>query len=249
MRLQWKPIEKAGFVRKSILSGMNEQERILELLRERSGTKQAVWRNAQRAFGELRSVAAEEAEDLKEALGIEAQEVSVNFTEKGDLEFRLQFSGDVLIFLLQTNAYALEDQHELMKTDYLKSQPLNGYFGLIHIYNFLSDSIKYGRLNDYGQLIGRLYINKEDRFFTEGQRQLGFLFRDLADQTIDKEVMRRIIRTCILHAIDLDLTPPPLKSIEDINVHQLEHISQELRVRKTSGLGFKTSAVKGRNRL
>ena len=62
MHLQWKPIEKAGFVRKGILSGMNEQERILELLRERSGTKQAVWRNAQRAFGELRSVDAEEAE-------------------------------------------------------------------------------------------------------------------------------------------------------------------------------------------
>lgn len=41
MHLQWKPIEKAGFVRKSILSKMNEQERILALLRERSGSKKA----------------------------------------------------------------------------------------------------------------------------------------------------------------------------------------------------------------
>ena len=97
MRLQWKPIEKAGFVRKSILSGMNRNAYWSCFASDRAPSRQ--FGGMQRAFGELRSVAAEEAEDLKEALGIEAQEVSVNFTEKGDLEFRLQFSGDVLISL------------------------------------------------------------------------------------------------------------------------------------------------------
>ena len=48
MRLQWKPIE-SGFVRKSILSGMNEQERIGVVASDRA--PQAVWRNAQRASG------------------------------------------------------------------------------------------------------------------------------------------------------------------------------------------------------
>lgn len=218
--------------------------RILKELKEKSSTKQAVWSTAQDVFRYLKECVQELANELDKESSASDDRVRVKYEEKGDFECRLQFSGDVLIFLLHTNAYALPHEHEQRKSSYLKSNPLNGYFGVIHIYNFLNDSIRYGRFNDHGQLIGRIYVNQEKHFFVEGQRQLGFLYRDLLHKVIDKEQLEHIVKTSMLYALDFDLTAPPIRNALDITVLQLENLSQEIRVVKTGNLGFRTKAMK-----
>jgi hypothetical protein len=55
-----------------------------------------------------------------------------------------------------------------------------------HIYyDFLADSYEYGRLNDTGFLIGRLFINRESHFQLEGKGDLGMLYRDFMNPVLN----------------------------------------------------------------
>ena len=74
---------------------------------------------------------------------------------------------------------------------------MRSFCGVINIYNFLSDSLKYNRLNDAGFLIARIFINKDNHFFVEGDAELGFLFNDLINQKINKEQLENIINSAL----------------------------------------------------
>ena len=56
-------------------------------------------------------------------------------------------------------------------TKYVQKDELNSYSGIINIYNFLTDSFKYDRIDDLGYLVGRLFINRHSHYFVEGKRQ------------------------------------------------------------------------------
>jgi hypothetical protein len=43
-----------------------------------------------------------------------------------------------------------------------------GYFGVVNVYNFLSDSFRYNRERDLGYLVARIFLNKEGHFFVQG---------------------------------------------------------------------------------
>lgn len=235
---------------------MEEQQlRILEQLLSKSSTKQQVWKDAQWVFGILKEQAADLAAVLNYKVSDVDARVVVRYTEKGEHEFRLQFSGDVLVFHLHTNAYALPEQHEFRKSSYLRDDPMRAYFGIINIYNFLNDSLRYNRQGDIGQLVGRIYINKERHFFVDGQRQLAFLYRDLANQVIQEEnyedyyKLRKVVKTAMEYALAFDLQLPSMQESREITVFQMENISNELRVRKPAALGFKTKSMLNRKVL
>ena len=128
--------------------------------------------------------------------------------------------------------------NNLWKTSYLKENPQRGYCGLINVYNFLNDSFKYNRLNDVGYLIGRLFINHENHYMVEGKRQLGFLYNDFINSTIDKDQFKSIVQSAILYALDFDLLMPNYDIVKEVSVNQVKQISDTLKMRTGKRLGF-----------
>ncbi len=101
-----------------------------------------------------------------------------------------------------------------MRTAYVKEDDSRSYCGIINIYNFLSDSFKYNRFNDIGYLIGRIFINKDNHYFIEGKRELGFLYNNFGKHEMNRETAQQIIETAITYTINFDLLTPPYETVK-----------------------------------
>ena len=103
---------------------------------------------------------------------------------------------------------------------YVQENRDNSYIGVINIYNFLSDSLKYNRSADEGYLVGRIFINREKCFFVEGKRQT--LVRPMAfgQRKIDRDALVEIIETAMHYALNFDLLMPPYEENIRVTVDQ-----------------------------
>jgi hypothetical protein len=118
---------------------------------------------------------------------------------------------------MHTNVFLLDQSHSLWKTSYLTDDNTRGYFGVVNVYNFLSDSFAFDRENDLGYLVARIFLNKDGHFFVQGKKQLGFLYNDLADNTLDAEQMKALLCSVILYVLDFDLLAPPYDQVKSGN--------------------------------
>ncbi len=214
---------------------------ILKLLAEKSSTKQFVYRQTKQLFEDFKSLISEVADELNSNICDIDANVVVEFKESGIFECRISFSGDVIVFQMHSNVFTFENNHHIWKTSYVKDNPMRAYFGVIHMYNFLADSFRYNRMQDYGYLMGRIFINKERHFFVEGKRQFGFLFNDLAKDVFDAKHMRSIIEKCIIYALDFDLTTPDFNLMREVTVAQVEAQGDYLNMATRKRLGFRLS--------
>jgi hypothetical protein len=123
----------------------------------------------------------------------------------------------------------------------LKEDPSRSYCGIINVYNFLADSLKYNRYDDSGYLIGRIFINKDNHFFVEGKRQLNFIHNDFISQTVNEEDVLDIIQQSILYSMDFDLFTPPYRHVQEISVGQLLNEASGMRLKTGKRVGFKFS--------
>ena len=119
---------------------------------------------------------------------------------------------------------------------------MRAYFGMINMFNFLTDSLKYNRLGDMGLLIGRIFVNRDDHFFVEGKRQFGYQFNNVAGDLLDPEKIRQIVEMAIVYALDFDLTTPDFNSQRAVTVQQIQSISSDLKNSTSKKLGFKFKA-------
>ena len=113
---------------------------------------------------------------------------------------------------------------------------------MINVYNFLNDSFRYSRTNDLGYLIGRVFVNKENHYFLEGKRQLGFLYHDFPNKIIDKQALRNIVESAIIYALDFDLFTPPFDEMQEVSVSQILEASENMRIKTGKRLGFRFQA-------
>ena len=148
---------------------------IVRALELKAGAKQYIFRKTIDIFqifkSQIREVVKEVAPQMK---GVDSH-VEVSSSELGDFEAELKFSGDTLLFLMHTNIFNFPPEHAIHKSEYVREDPMRAYCGMIMIYDFLSDSIKYSRMNDVGYLIARIFVNKDGHFFIQGKRQFSFL--------------------------------------------------------------------------
>lgn len=212
-------------------------KKIVDLLLDKSALKQDIYEFTINGFNKLKELTKDEIERLKPY--VEDKRVRLFIAEKGQNEFHAYVGSDVLVYQAHTNVFRLEDDHPLWKTDYLKENVNRGYFGIIHIYNFLADSFLQNRHNDLGHLIGRIYINKDGKFFTEGDGQLGFLFKDLTEGEWEEIAIRHIIQVSFAFAINADLYVPPYETMEELNVEQIQTIGYNSQSAIGKRLGFK----------
>ena len=211
---------------------------INEILCKKSSTKQLTYKVTQSIFRQIREVMQELQNDIMPCIHEEAPIVEVKYYDKGDFEAHLKFSGDTIVVMMHTNIFDFDESHFVSKSKYVKDNPLNVFCGMIQIYNFLSDSIRYNREQDAGYLVGRIFINREKHFFIEGKRPLSFMYSDFEKNIIDKEVIRNIIEEAMLFCLNFDLQVPPLDSISYITLEQKNLLSYSSGIPTHKGLGF-----------
>ena len=159
---------------------MKNEAEILKLLKEKSATKQLIYRNTKEVFDDLVISLKSKEKSLTSLLKNEVENVELEFKSNGLFDVQLKFAGDTLLFHMHSNIFDFPPTHEIFKSKYINSDKTRSFCGVINIYNFLSDSLKYNRLNDEGVLIGRIFINKEKKFFVEGDEDLGSLFKEFS---------------------------------------------------------------------
>ena len=218
---------------------MESEERILNLLKNKAGTKQKVYRITKQVFGEIQEVLIDKATSLDAKISDEDFEIS--YQETGDFDAKLKFSGDTLLFHMHTNIFDFDPSHQIQNTLYVKEDKMRAFCGIINIYNFLSDSLKYNRLNDAGFLIARIFINKDRHFFVEGEEQLGFLFNDFVNQEINKEHIDNIVNSAMDYSLNFDLQTPNFNDVKVISIHQILDINNNHKIKTSKRLGFQFS--------
>jgi len=219
---------------------MNSEEKIVSLLKEKAYTKQKIYRITKNVFANFQDVLQEKATILNNE--VQDKDVEVSYEESGDFDAKLKFSGDTLLFHMHSNIFDFDSSHQIHKTSYVKEDKMRSFCGVINIYNFLSDSLKYNRLNDAGFLIARIFINKDNHFFVEGDKQLGFLFNDFVNQQIDEVQICKIIDTAMIYALNFDLQTPNFNDVKVVSLHQILDINNNHKIKTSKRLGFKFSS-------
>lgn len=218
------------------------RELILKTLKEKSSMKQDVYANTLQAFTILKKTAKDLTYELsKEANAIDKR-VVIEYREKGEFEFELRVAGDLLIFAMHTNIFEFDKSHNVWKSSYIKEDQSRSFCGMINIYNFLNDSFKYNRINDLGYVIGRIFINKENHYFVEGKRQLGFLYNDFVHAMIDEKAIKSVLESTILYCLNFDLFTPPFDAIKEISVLDMQSVSESMQIKTGKRLGFRFQA-------
>jgi hypothetical protein len=218
------------------------RELIVKTLKEKAVLKQDVYKYTKNVFDDLKTTAREYSSSLKTEIQQVDKRVIVEYRDRGEFEVELRVAGDIIIFWMHTNVFEFDKSHPIWKSSYVKEDELNSFCGMINIYNFLSDSFKYNRFNDIGYLIARIFINREGHFFVEGKRQLGFLYNDLANNTIDKKSITDIIESAILYCLDFDLFTPAFDAVKEVTVSELQEAHSNMQIKTGKRLGFRFQA-------
>lgn len=218
---------------------MNDKEKIVEILKTKASTKQEVYRKTKSVFAEFQQYLEAKSNIINNELADKA--VQVIYSSDGDFESKLKFSGDTLLFHMHSNVFDFPNSHSIHKTKYVKQDKLRSFCGVINIYNFLSDSFKYNRMNDAGYLIARVFINKDSHFFVEGDKQLGFLFNDFVNQQINTDQIDKIINETMVHALNFDLQTPNFNDVKVVSVHQILDMNNNQKLKTAKRMGYKFS--------
>ncbi len=203
------------------MDNISMRERILATIINKSTLKQQIFDNTFTTFNELKDVLFEIASELDDELdGKLDKRVRIEYRDRGKFEAQLQIASDLLIFQMQTDIFEFEDKHNIWQNEYVKENRDNSYCGVINIYNFLSDSFKFNRNADEGYLIGRIFINREKRFFVEGKRQTLVRPAAFGSEIISREALIAIMETAIWYAVNFDLLMPTYEDRKRVTVDQ-----------------------------
>lgn len=215
------------------------RQQISNLLNDKSVLKQKIYDNTFEVFNMIKEVLHEMANDFNLNLRNTDKRVRLEYRDRGKFEAEIRVAGDLLIFSMHTNVFEFDRDHSIWKLSYVKDNALASYCGIINIYNFLTDSFKYNRIDDLGYLIGRIFVNKDSHYFVEGKRQMGFLYNNFGTAIVDKESLRQIIETAIMYALEFDLLVPPYDVVKIASVAQMNTKIESSKMQTGKRLGFK----------
>jgi hypothetical protein len=220
----------------------DSREKILTLLREKVVLKQEVYERTRAVFLELKKIMQEIYSDLQQEVRKINRDIAIEYRDKSDFEVEFTLADDTLVFLMHTNIFTFDQEHEIWKTSYVQEDRSRAFCGKIYIYNFLSDSFKYSRANDVGYLIARIFVNKDTHYFVEGKRQLGFLYNDFSSAILDKENLKKVLESALLYSLDFDPFTPPYEQMTQISVQEVIETSLQSNIATGKRLGFRFQA-------
>ena len=197
------------------------RKKILETIVSKSTLKQKVFDNTFATFNDLKETLLEMASEMDDQLdGLLDRRVRLEYRDRGKFEAQIQVANDLLIFQMHTDVFEFEPNHVIWQNPYVQTDRDNSYCGVINIYNFLSDSFKFNRNADEGYLIGRIFINRERRYFVEGKQQTSMRPMQFGKAEIDSEALVRILESAIYYALHFDLLLPSYDDNKRVTVDQ-----------------------------
>lgn len=209
---------------------------------EKSSMKQEVYHNTLNMFDLFK----QESEGfIKSNTGKVRKEkfpVLFEYSERSKFEFQLKFGSDILIFYMHSNVFEIPRNHVVMKSSYIQEDKSRSYCGIIHVFNFLADSFKYNRTNDIGYCIGRIFVNRESHFFTDGKREIGMFYNNFTNNILDRKAIKTIIQSSILYTLNFDLLTPPYDSIKEVSVAEIQTTLDAMSISTGKRLGFRFQA-------
>ncbi len=200
----------------------NLRDSILATLKNKSVTKQNIYNITITEFDRLKTVLTYMADEYNAQL-TGHQELELQMIDHGSYVIQLKIAGDMLVFVMHTNVFQFDRDHEIWKKPYVVENPMRTYSGVVSIYNFLADSFRYDRDEDPGYLIARVFINQERAFFVEGKRQRRMGVNNFGTSSIDADAWQKIVETAIRYAINFDLLVPPYESVNIISLTQMKN--------------------------
>ena len=216
------------------------RQKILEGLNIKSHIKSDVFDVCLEVFNELKEVLSEISNDLNEVVETtNDRRVRLEYRDRGKFEAELKFADDVLIFSMHTDVFQFDRDHPIWKNDAVKKNPYASYCGVISVYNFLSDSMKYNRLDDMGYLVARIFINKDKWFFVEGKRQKKQMTADFGKSPLCRKDLMDIVESAILYALSFDLLVPPFDLVKLTTVEQINSKIDSAKMVTGKRLGYK----------
>ncbi|MDR1182766.1 MAG: hypothetical protein LBL13_12380 [Bacteroidales bacterium] len=169
--------------------------------------------------------------------------INVKYESSQSQTFSLQFGSDILFFVLHSNVFEFNRDHELMKTPYIRENKDRAYCGMISIYNFLSDSLYYNRYNDTGYLIGRIFINFENHCYIDGKRELAQIYNNFNTVVFDEQMSALVLDSAIQYAVNFDLLVPPYEMVKEITIQDMLEINNKrMPIKTAKRLGFRFQA-------
>ncbi len=217
---------------------------IFEQLKDKATLKQDIFRTTRRIFEDLKHHAQIIVSKLAARTTHLDKDLAIDYYDINEHEFHIKFSGDLLVFIMNTNVITFSEEHAVMKSEYVKEDTRRAYFGHIMVYNFMADTFRYGRMQDHGYLIARLLINIEKHFFIEGVKPLNTLNPEIANNLINEDLVKLFIKSCMLTSIENDLVGAGYKEIQNITLKQKMENQMSSRNEK---IGFQMSMRSMRN--
>jgi len=221
---------------------MEIKKELSDLIFSKGELKHDIYNSTKEAFGLFRNAAKDVIVQLKERNKQIEKDMRFDFIDRGDFEFEIRFASDTLIFMMHTNVFEFSRNHEVMKSAYIREDPERSYCGVIHIYNFLTDSFLYQRDSDLGYLIGRVFVNKDNHYFIEGKRELGMLYNNFNTSLIDSTSVQNIIESAIEYTTNFDLLTPPYDEVKVVSVGEMRNNFDKMSMVTAKRLGFRFQA-------
>ena len=220
----------------------NNTPTIFESIIKKDNLKEQVYNNSLNVFNDFKNIVKNIADDYQKKHCKSPKANLISFREKGELQFELEFASDVLVFVLHSNVFEFDRNHEVRKKRYIQEDPSRSYCGVILVYNFLSDSFKFNRINDIGYLVARIFINKELHYFIEGKKEIGMLYNNLETSIIDADAIKLIVETAMMYCLNFDLLTPPFDNIKEVTLNEVIENLEYMRIKTGKRLGFRFSA-------
>ena len=216
-------------------------EYLFGLLNSKSGLKLEVYDQTVKVMNLFKEVIRELMAEYHQHFKKQRNERPIQFSSysRHEFEIELSFGTDTLLFLMHTNVFEFSRDHQIMRTSYIRQDKERSYCGMISIYNFLSDSFRYNRQNDLGYLIGRIFVNKENHFFTDGKHELGFRMNEFGSYIFDKNIAEKIVESAITYTINFDLLTPPYEAVKLITVGEVKSTLDAMPITTGKRLGFR----------
>ncbi len=225
---------------------MNKKKQIIDIISQKAVLKQKVFDQTLETYNLLKELLNELEKEFNQNLENQDSRIRIEYKSKGTFQCELKVAGDTLIFLMHSNIFEFDREHKIWTMPIAAKDKDSTYSGIISIYDFLSDSFKYNRLEDYGYLIARIFINKEKYYFVEGKQQMGYLSDNFGNETLDKKALRGIIEAAILYSQKFDLLVPPYEKVSIIDVNKiLESRRQGIQTGKRLGFSFNADDIHG----
>ena len=219
---------------------MNEAKtKLINTILEKGGLAKDVTDKTFATLSMLKSVLQKVESELRSAIHKKEPRITIQYKDRGTFEAEIKVAEDLLIFIMHTNAFAFNSSHQVFKSSYVASDQTRATVGMISVYNFLSDSFKFDRKNDTGQLVARIFVNKDGHFFAEGKRQLGLLFNDFSTMKIDEATMQSLVENAITFSLDIDIDVPSFDGMKEITVFQAMVNTMQSTIITGKRLGFK----------